>query len=299
MSSVTQGPWSDRPSRSFEQFEPFSPISWGASIPPRPDWMVEGCFLRGTVAILAGDGGLGKSLLCQQLITAAALGAEWLGLRTVKARSLAVFCEDDREELHRRQANINEHYGCQMKDLAPVLIESRAARDSIIMRFKQWGAEGQRTFFFDQIEQKAVEHKAQIIILDTLADVFDGNEVDRNQPRRFIRELRKLAIRVQGIVILTQHPSVEGLASGTGRSGSTGWNNSVRSRLYLTTPPKNKTSGADDGPTNERLLKTMKNNHGPWGGKIKLVWSRGVFIRQEDQESRPYYRDRDDEWQQE
>jgi len=124
-------------------------------------------------------------------------------------------------------------------------------------------------------------------VLDTLADVFSGNEVDRNQPRAFIRELRRLALRIQGAVILTQHPSVAGLASGTGSSGSTGWNNSVRSRLYLTTP---KTKAGEEASPNERLLKTMKNNHAAAGGKIKLKWQHGVFVRVEDvPEATPYW----------
>lgn len=282
-SAVTQGPWAPNANntRSFDRFEPFSPLKWGTDRAPRVDWMVEGCFIRGAVAILSGDGGLGKSLLCQQLMTAANMGFSWLGMRTVRARSLGVFCEDDVDELHRRQEAINDHYHCSMKDLDGVRYESRPGRDCTMMTFPRWGSDGKLTPMFTQVANAAVTHKAEFVFLDTVADVFSGNEIDRNQPRTFIRALRQLAIKLQGCVVLTQHPSVEGMKEGSGRSGSTGWNNSARSRLWLTKVPKDETG-------NLRSLRTMKMNQGKSGGKIKLRWSQGVFELADEAEL-PYY----------
>ena len=238
--TIIHGNWEEKPqTRQFDQFKPFSPAGkWEHATAPSLAWLVDGAFLAGSVAILAGDGGLGKSLLMQQLMTASYTGQKWLGMRTEKCRSLAVFCEDDVDELHRRQERINEHYGCRMTDLDGVMIESRPGRDCVLMQFKQWGGDGKEMPMMAQVKYAAKQHGAKIVILDTVADVFSGNEVDRNQPRTFIRALRQLAIELQGVVILTQHPSNEGMSSGSGRSGSTGWHNSVRSRLYLTKPPK-------------------------------------------------------------
>lgn len=276
MGDVVPSRWQENErTKPLEEFQPFSPAATWEGRQARPlDWQVEGAFIRGTVAILAGDGGLGKSLILQQLITAAAFGMPWLGMATTPSRSLAVFCEDDTDELHRRQERINAHYGVRMKDLEPVMMESRPGRDCSLMKFEKWGANGRATPMMSQLTYAAKQHKASIVILDTLADVFDGNEIDRNQPRTFIRALRKLALEIQGVVILTQHPSNEGMASGSGRSGSTGWHNSVRSRLYLTMPKKR---GEEDKPTNERHLRVMKNNAGKFGGYIPVEWREGVF----------------------
>lgn len=267
--------------KPLDAFEPFSPVNWHGRDAPAADWMVDGCFMRGTVAILAGDGGLGKSLICQQLMTAACLGKRWMGLRTCSARSLGVFCEDDKDTLHRRQEAINRHYGCTMRDLDGVRMESMVDREFVLMRFKQWGGDGERAICFDKLEQAASAYKAQFIFLDTLSHVFAGNEIDRNQPHVFVRHLRKLAIKIQGCVILTQHPSNDGMKSGTGASGSTGWNNSVRSRVYLTAAPKK----GEDERMNERVLRLMKNNEGKRGTKIELVWDNGVFRPKEEQVS--------------
>jgi RecA-family ATPase len=276
------------PRQQIEEFSPFSPAEqWHNRQAPQISWLVEHAFIRSTVAILAGDGGLGKSLILQQLMTAAALGVSWLGMGTEKCRSLAVFCEDDPDELHRRQERINAHYGCSMSDLDGVRMESRPGRDSVMMQFRQWGGDGRKTLLFDQLAHAAKQHKASIVILDTVADVFSGNEVDRNQPRTFIRALRRLALEIQGCVVLTQHPSNEGMASGSGRSGSTGWHNSVRSRLYLTMPKRKD----EDNPTNERWLKTMKMNSGKFGGRTSVTWDQGVFRLTNELKEPMYWQD--------
>ena len=72
-----------------------------------------------------------------------------------------------------------------------------------------------------------------VFVLDTLADLHAGQENDRATARQFIGFLRGLALRHELAVVLLAHPSNAGMASGSGLSGSTAWNASVRSRLYL------------------------------------------------------------------
>lgn len=290
MDNVVHRDWQNPRPAPIDEFTPFSPARWRGTQAPQVAWLVDGAFIKGTVGILAGDGGLGKSLLLQQLQTACALGVPWLGMRTEKCDSLALYCEDDEHELHRRQERINGHYGCGMEHLSGVHMESRPGRDCVLMEFKQWGGDGRRKAMFDQLAHAAISRNVKIVILDTVADVFSGNEVDRNQPRTFIRALRQLALKIQGVVILTQHPSNEGMSSGSGRSGSTGWHNSVRSRLYLTKP-----KGTDEVQTDERLLRTMKQNAGKFGGKMPVTWRDGVFVLTEQAAPKTYYGDRD--WQ--
>ena len=61
--------------------------------------------------------------------------------------------------------------------------------------------------------------------------------------------------------MLLAHPSLTGMNTGTGTSGSTAWNNSVRSRLYL---DRVRESGIEPDP-DARVLRTMKSNYGPVG----------------------------------
>ena len=63
------------------------------------------------VTALYGAGGEGKTTLAQVLATVSALAldgaARWLGLQVRRCNSLLVFCEDDLDEMHCRQAEIN------------------------------------------------------------------------------------------------------------------------------------------------------------------------------------------------
>ena len=113
------------------------------------------------------------------------------------------------------------------------------------------------------------------MVLDSVHDLFGGNENSRPQARQFINGLRRLAIDIDGAVILTAHPSLSGLSSGSGLSGSTAWNNAVRSRLYL---ERLNDDDADHGNDDVRVLRTVKSNYGPAGGEIQLRWRDGVFV---------------------
>ena len=68
--------------------------------------------------------------------------------------------------------------------------------------------------------------------LDTLADVFAGNENARQEARQFIGLLRGLAIEHDLAVVPLAHPSLSGMTSGTGTSGSTALLDSVRARSF-------------------------------------------------------------------
>jgi RecA-family ATPase len=112
------------------------------------------------------------------------------------------------------------------------------------------------------------------VVLDTLADLFPGNENDRAQARQFVGLLRGLAIKHGCALLLLSHPSLSGLNSGSGTSGSTAWNNSVRSRLYLERVIQDGYEANQDA----RLLSTKKVNYGRNGGEISVTWQGGVFV---------------------
>ena len=107
--------------------------------------------------------------------------------------------------------------------------------------------------------------------------VFIGNENDRSQARQFVGLLRQLALAIEGSVLITAHPSVRGIDSGTGTSGVTAWNNTVRSRLYLTRP-----AGNDSDENDERRLKKMKANYSRIGDEIRMSWRDGVFVARDE-----------------
>ena len=257
--------------RRVRPLDILDPLRWhDQPIPERP-WLVEGLIPRRVVTMLGGDGGLGKSLLVQQLLTACATGKVWLDRETMPCRVLGVFCEDDSDELHRRQVNINQRYGVEHADLGDMSLSSRVGDDSTLLEWDKPWLTGRETPIYDQILNYCRDNGVQCLVLDSLHDVFAGDENKRPHARQFINALRDIAIACDAAVIVTAHPSLSGRASGTGEAGSTAWHNTVRSRLYLKNPP-------DEEDDDLRILATMKANYGRKGKEIRLKWMDGVFV---------------------
>jgi RecA-family ATPase len=206
-----------------------------------------------------------------------ALGRPWLNIPVERMRSLGVYCEDPEEELRRRQADLNQHYGVEMRDLGDMCLISRFGKDNILMEFEGSERRGKLTPFYGQLVEQIREFQSNIIMLDTVADLFGGNENDRQQVRFFVQVcLGSLARLIDGAVIISAHPSRAGLRSGEGDSGSTAWNAGFRSRLYLSAPKQNGDDKAFDN--DERILARKKANYAPRDEEISLRWQDGVFI---------------------
>ena len=244
----------------------------GVPVPPR-QWLVPDWVPMGRVTALYGAGGEGKTILGQMLATAAAIDALWLGQQVRRCNSLLLFCEDDLDEMHRRQDDINRYFGCTFSDLTAMRWLPRLGADNALMTFD---GRPHRTPLFNELLHIAKEHNARLIITDTLADVFAGNESDRGQARTFAQAaLGLLARETQGTVVALAHPSRWGINSGSGESGSTAWLGTFRSLLHLATPKP------DDGtpPDPEmRLLTRTKSNAARRDETIELRWKDGVFV---------------------
>ena len=247
----------------------------GLPIPPR-QWHVPDLVPGGTVTTLNGDGGTGKSLAALQLAVATALGKGWLGQETKPGRALFISAEDDRDEIHRRLDDIAQAEGVRLADMPRLILRSLAGKDALLaVPMPGQNEVMSETPLFKRLDAWLSKHRPALTVLDTLADLFGGNEVNRAQARQFIGMLRGLCLRHETTVILLAHPSLSGMASGSGSSGSTAWNNSVRSRLYLR---RVKSDAGDEPDSDARELEVMKANYGKTGLLLPLRWQAGVFL---------------------
>jgi RecA-family ATPase len=246
-----------------------------ADIPvPERQWLVPDWIPMARATGLYGAGGEGKTLLAQMLATACAIGALWLGLPVRQCRSLLLFCEDDQEEMWRRQEDINRHYGCTFADLGAMRWLPRLGRDNTLMAFEAGRARLAPLFY--ELLHVAAEHGAQLIVADTLADVFSGSENDRGHARAFAQTaLGGLARQTGGAVLALAHPSLSGTTSGSGSSGSTGWVGTFRAHLYLSSP---KPEDGELSNLDARILTRGKANFARRGETIDVHWKDGVFI---------------------
>jgi RecA-family ATPase len=252
---------------------PIDPTTLDGIPVPERRWLVPDWIPMARVTAIYGAGGEGKTLLAQMLATSCALQKPWLGLRVRQCRSLLLCAEDDGDEMHARQADINAFYGCGFDSLGAMRWLPRVGEDCELMTFE--GGRAIRTPLFDQVLNIARDHAAQLIVTDTLSDVFVGNENDRAQVRRFGRlALGHLAHELGAAVVAPAHPSLTGINRGDGDSASTGWKGTFRSQLYLSSPKSD-----DDSPDPDiRTLIRTKANWARRGDKIELRWKNGVFI---------------------
>lgn len=257
--------------------------------PPERQWIVPEWIVEGAVNSLYGDGGVGKTLLAQQLACSVSLGATWLGLPTKRGSVLAVLCEDEKDELWRRHNHIKAAMGYAVGNpFSDVWLWPRVGDENVLVKWTRDGEAALGAFYADVVRQ-VEELSPSLLILDTLADVYGGNEIDRPQVNYFVKTVLGGLVKARGLagkpltVLLLGHPSVAGKASGSGYSGSTAWNNAVRSRMYLEKPKGGEDSPA---PADERTLTRGKANYAASGDEtaLRLFFADGVLHATQDVE---------------
>ena len=248
------------------QFIPFA--DWqDRPIPERrflaDQWVPVGC-----VTSLYGPGGIGKSLLAQQLATACAVGGRWIGTGVEKTRVLGIFSEDDDEELLRRQAKINYAYGVDMRDLGNLQIQGRVGAENMLCMFEHEAFRA--TPLYLRLCQAINDLRPGLVIIDNIAQVYGGDENKRAQATSFINSLAGIARKYDCAVLLLGHP---GKATESQYSGSTGWDAAVRSRLMLTRiEPR---EGEEDLPPRLSLAR-VKSNYST-NEAVELIWKDGIL----------------------
>jgi RecA-family ATPase len=254
----------------------FANISvWASREPPPREWAVPDRFPLRNVGLLSGEGAAGKSILMMQLAAAIVLGKDWLFALPEQGPVIYVNAEDDDDELHRRLLAIAQHYGASLTELTRHLhILSLAGQDAVLGHPDRTG-QIKPTSLFVRLKEAACDIRPRMIGLDTAADIFGGNEIDRSQVRQFLGLQRQIAIGANAGVILCTHPSLTGISSGSGLSGSTAWHNSVRARMYLR--PAVTEEGEEPDPE-LRQLEFRKNNYGPLAERILIRWKNGVYV---------------------
>lgn len=220
----------------------------------------------GEVTMLYGPGSAGKSLLGQQLATVAAAGIpKCLGLDVMATAAVYLTCEDDADQLHFRQEHLCEALRVPMADLAGKLHLS-SLRGALGNELATFGHDNKMTptQAYHRLCCTVTHIGAKLVILDNVAHLFVGNENDRADVTRFVNLLNRLAGDTGAAIILLGHPN----KAGDDWSGSTAWNNAVRSRLYLD----------HDEQTDIRTLTLPKANYSQKGEVARFIWQDWAFV---------------------
>lgn len=243
---------------------------------PARKWVIEGLIPDEEVSSLGGDGGQGKSTIMLQIGCACASGRDWMGF-SLKRRCKVLYlsCEDDQDEVHFRTEQIDK------AEAVPFSLENFDAieveEDTILAAPDRATGRIAPTQLFLWLEEYITENSITLLMLDSVTDVFGGDELSRSHVRSFLQLLRaRIARKLKCPVLFLFHPSVSGMKDGRGYSGVTHWNNGVRSRLYLETV---KDADGKEVDPDYRMLTLKKTNRARAGLKIGLRWKDGCFVR--------------------
>jgi len=195
--------------------------------PPRRHWFVEGWL--GGPTLLAARGGMSKSTLTQHLVTLGTLGRAYFAPQAQPFTALVVNCEDEHDELWRRQSAICAQEGIDMADLAGRLnIESRVGCENALMAMV--GGQLTATPFMEQLRQQVNDLRADVLVLDNVAHLLLADHDDRTVATTFMNAVCGLVSGRPFAPIFVAHVS---RAIGSEFTGSVAWENAVRMRWFL------------------------------------------------------------------
>jgi RecA-family ATPase len=251
--------------------------NWDSEPVPERKWAIRDRVPAGQAGLFSGEGGIGKSIIELMKDVAHVAGKDWLGSMPEPGPAFYIGAEDPVDELHIRLACIAKHCGMTFDELVKdgLYVLPLFGQDATLCARGRNGRI-QITALYKQIYEAAGDIKPRNISIDTLSSAFAGSEIDRSQVYEFVRHMQNLAmVSNGGSVTVLSHPSLTGIATGTGLSGSTAWHGAFRFRQYL---KGSKPEGDDQPDDNLRELEFKKNQYGPRGETIVVRYQRGLFL---------------------
>jgi RecA-family ATPase len=247
------------------------PPAW-RDVPLEPmRWLATNRIPAGDVTILSGDGGGGKTTVALQLAVSVERGlGDWLGTTCEAGPVIFFSAEEPDHEMRRRLHRVARKRGLDPADLEGLHFHF-ADPDACLLGLSRRDGPIAATPLFASLAVAVHDIRPVLVVVDSIAATFGGNQNDRVHARTFVGLFRTLARETGCAILLLDHPSLAGITSGTGRGGSMDWQNATRARLHL------ETVEGDDGSTG-RVLEVKKTNYGPCGEKVRLQWEEGCFV---------------------
>ncbi len=240
------------------------------------EFLIEGILPVKVVTLLAGHGGTSKSMLSLQAGASLAMGLPFLGMKSQRVKVLVYSAEDDSHIVRNRLATICDRMKIDPKELAKNLtVQDASEGDPVLFIEKKESAivTGVPTPAMQDLIHAVARTGARVIILDNSSDVYGADEIKRVQVRAFIRMLAQMARKANAAVLLLAHVDKQAAKSisNEGYSGSTAWNNSVRSRLFI-----------KEDKEGRLTIEHQKSNYSKRIESISLVFDRGLVVLEEE-----------------
>jgi RecA-family ATPase len=272
---IPDGADKDREPHPPEPLQFLDMWAWDHQSIPERKWAIRDRVPLEQAGLFSGEGGTGKSIIELMKNVAHVAGKDWLGSNPELGPAIYIGAEDSADEIHIRLAAITKHYDVTFRELVEggLHVLPMLGKDATLCAVRKSG-KIEVTGFYRQLCEIAGDIKPKNISIDTLSRAFAGSEIDRVQVYAFAMHMQALAELAQGSVTVLSHPSLQGISSGSGISGSTAWHGAFRFRQYL----KGIKSEGEQQDNDLRELEFKKNQYGPRGESIVLRYQRGLFL---------------------
>lgn len=176
-----------------DSFPPITPCR--AMEPPRrAPVLIDGILRRGHTLLVTARSKAGKTFLMLGLAVAVACGADWLGRRCELGRVLFVNSEVDPPSAENRLHDVAEAMGA---DLSTV----QAQVDFWHLRGHAQGIEGTARALL----ARAKRGDYALVILDSVYELYTGDENSAEDARRFFHEIDRISKRLGCSIAMTHH----------------------------------------------------------------------------------------------
>lgn len=243
----------------------------GAHTPPTREWLIDEWLGVRHPTLFVGPGGVGKSLLAQQTGAALSVCAPFFGPAPPRAlRVLMWMCEDDHDELWRRQVAISHWLKHPIQDFTNLIIIPRFGLDNTLLSTEFgrpiW------TPLLAELREQCSDLKADVCFIDNIGQVFGANENVRHDVTVFINGVSGAC--GQTTPVFLGHPS---RGAGSEFSGSSAWENAVRMRWWFSDRlPDDKSDPEEERDESIRFLSKRKTNYSTKDFR-QFNWNDGVF----------------------
>lgn len=252
-------------------------INWAElanQTPPPFDWLMEH-WLSWDPTGLWGRGGVGKSLLVQQIATGLATARPLWSTLSRKVRVLCWFCEDKDVELWRRQDRICKQLGIGFDQLDNLIIDARCGMENAI--FTTEYGKPMWTPLYQELRQQLNDFNADVLFLDNIAQTFGGNVNDQHHVTTFTNGINGAVTGRNFCPVFVGHVAK---IKGSEFAGNMAWENSVRMRWFLSDklPEEEGADPAEPGAegSDSRFLCKRKTNYArtDW---LQFNMEQGIF----------------------
>ena len=243
--------------------------------PPPRRWLLNNMLPFGKVGLIVAPGGTGKSQFMLQLCVSIATGVQLCNCWDVGESGgvLAIFAEDDDEEIHRRLRNISDMLLCSILGhhtsiTNNLYIKSMVGQNNqMTSSLPSGGVKG--TDYADRLIMTAQGIKdLKLIVIDPASRFRGGVENSAEDTTRFVEQLEYISKKL-GVTVLVIHHANKGSmnANETSQSaarGSSALTDGVRWQMNLQTMSSNeaKKIGIDDkARRNYVMAEITKNNY--------------------------------------